>query len=347
MSLNEVNWRHVFTNHKSFPPDLEFLVTNKDGSSSVQQQRFLCHKLLLAAVSPVFQSQFFGEGTGLGTEKLVVVINDCNPVAFQKMLEFIYFEKPYKLNRSNQVVDTEGIKLVMDTMALAVKFKLDKLARFCEQTANKSVMVTSQNYWEVQQLMMAHKELGKINSDYCEKFRSLVLTKFSRDYPEIDPHKKREMVLGEVELFKKGLASKVMNNKRDRAPGPAFTGKRKVGKSLDEVVLLTTPSLAQDVELQDSPSFSQLFNAYSSPKHSTPFHSVPGTSSCSQSRTTTPSLHPSPTNFVQPSSSSPVPVPPASLSLLSGQDHCLFPGQALLTYLLLYFPLRVHQSSRD
>eukprot|EP00092_Neocalanus_flemingeri_P041896 GFUD01045630.1.p1 GENE.GFUD01045630.1~~GFUD01045630.1.p1 ORF type:complete len:452 (-),score=122.32 GFUD01045630.1:52-1407(-) len=307
MSLNEVNWRNVFTDHKSFPPDLELRVTNKNGSSSVQEQKFLCHKLLLAAVSPVFQSQFFGEGTSQVAEKLVVVINDSNPVAFQKMLEFVYYQKPFKLNSSKQVVDTEGIQLVMDTMALAVKFKLDRLAKFCEETANKSVMVTSQNYREVQKLMMAHTEFGKINRDYCEKFGSIVLTKLSRDHPEIDPVRKREMVLGEVDLFKQGLVSNVMNNKR-ASSGTEAAGNRKDVKILDEVVLLTTPTRAvdpQDVELQANASCIQLFNAYSSPRHFTPFHSVPGISSFSQSSTTTPSLYPGPASFVQSISPSP------------------------------------------
>ena len=222
MSLNEVNWRRVFTDNKSFPPELEFLVTNKDSvssnsSSTVLQQKFLCHRLLLAAASPVFQTQFFSEGVGMVTERLVVVINDCNTAAFEKMLEFIYYLKPYKLNNTRQVVNMEGINLIMDTMALAVEFNLGKLASFCEETVRKVVMVTSQNYKEVQMLILAHKEFGQIHRDFCEKFRSIVHTKLSRDQLDMDPAKKREVVEQEVEIFRRGLSSKVMDGKRHSA----------------------------------------------------------------------------------------------------------------------------------
>ena len=112
MSLNEVNWRNVFGDHKSFPPDVEFLVSNKNNKSSNEgsQQKFLCHKLLLAAVSPVFQEQFFANGSDeLFNNKLVVrMMVDCNPAAFEKMLEFIYYQKPYKLNSLRQMEEIEG-----------------------------------------------------------------------------------------------------------------------------------------------------------------------------------------------------------------------------------------------
>ena len=211
MSLNEVNWRSVLSDHKSFPPDVEFTVTNQD--SSVIQQKFLCHKLLLAAVSPVFQSQFFSSGpAGLSGDQLIVVINDCNPAAFQKMLEFIYYQKPYKLNTMRQEAGKEGISLIMDTMHLAVKFKLRKLKSFCEETAHKTVVVNSHNYKEVQKLMVAHKELGKIHSDLCEKFKSVVFTRLSRDRLDLDPAEKREIVETELEMFRRGMPSNVMNN---------------------------------------------------------------------------------------------------------------------------------------
>ena len=137
MSLNEVNWRNVFVDHKSFPPDVEFLVT-EGTDTEVVQQKFLCHKLLLAAVSPVFQEQFFGTNgsADLSNSRIIIRIPDCSPTAFQKMLEYIYYQKPYKLNSLRNVEEgTEGIKLVMDTMSLALRFKLKKLVSFCEETA--------------------------------------------------------------------------------------------------------------------------------------------------------------------------------------------------------------------
>ena len=249
MSLNEVNWRSVLSDNKSFPPDVEFTVTNKD--TSVIQQKFLCHKLLLAAINPVFQSQFFSSGpAGLSGDKLIVVINDCNPAAFQKMLEFIYYQKPYKLNTMRQETGKEGNSLIMDTMHLAVKFRLRKLRSFCEETAHKTVVVNSQNYKEVHKLMVARNELGSIHSDLCEKFKSVVFTRLSRDRHDMDPAKKREIVETELEMFRRGLPSHVMNNKRTNIPSYRSISPMTdhpvveiVGKSEDVVILQAAPNL--------------------------------------------------------------------------------------------------------
>jgi len=216
MSLNEVNWRNVFTDHKSFPPDVEFLVT-EGTETKVLQQKFFCHKLLLATVSPVFQEQFFGanRSAGSGDSRMVIRIPNCNPAAFQKMLEYIYYQKPYKLNSLRNVEEgTEGIKLVMDTMDLALRFKLKKLVSFCEETADKTVVVNHQNYLEVQQLMMNHKELGMIHESLCEKFGSLVLTRLSRERPHLDSHEKRFIIESEITRFRRGLPSDLMCTKR-------------------------------------------------------------------------------------------------------------------------------------
>jgi len=202
--------------HKSYPPDVEFLITSKKSANEVSQQKFLCHKLLLAAVSPVFQEQFFANGPDdlCNRSRLVVRLVDCNPAAFEKMLEFIYYQKPYKLNSLRQVEGTEGIRLVLDTMDLAQRFKLNKLVSFCEETAEKTVVVNSQNYIEIQELMLSHKVDGKVLEGICEKFGSVVFTKLSRDRPDLESHQKREIVESEVSMFMTGLPSQVMNFER-------------------------------------------------------------------------------------------------------------------------------------
>jgi len=215
-----VNWRNVFADHKSFPPDVEFLVT-EGTETGVLQQKFLSHKLLLATVSPVFQEQFYGvnRSVGLLDSRMVIRIPNCNPGAFQKMLEYIYYQKPYKLNSLRNVEEgTEGIKLVMDTMDLALRFKLKKLVSFCEETAEKTVVVNHQNYLEVQQLMMKHRELGMIHESLCEKFGSLVLTRLSRDRPDLDSQEKRHIIESEITRFRTGLPSKLLCIKRRISP---------------------------------------------------------------------------------------------------------------------------------
>ena len=265
MSLNEVNWRNVFGDHKSFPPDVEFVVT-ADTDTEVLQQKFLCHKLLLAAVSPVFQEQFFGANGSAGSLNnsiLVIRIPNCNPSAFQKLLEYIYYQKPYKLNSLRNVEEgTEGIKLVMDTMHLALRFKLKKLVSFCEETADRTIVVNALNYVKVQQLMMGHKDLGLIHESLCEKFGSLVLTRLSRDQPNLDSQEKRQIIETEITMFRRGLPSNLMSNKRTHSPVNLLDNSMPVSPDKmsrsDDVVILqeapnnpTTPALSKTREVNN------------------------------------------------------------------------------------------------
>jgi len=146
---------------------------------------------------------------------MIVRVPNCNPKAFQKMLEFIYYQKPYRLSSSEQVEGIEGIKLVMDTMDLAIRFKLKKLVTFCEETAAKTIIVNSKNYSEIQKLMMNYKELGMIHKGLCEKFGSLVSTRLARDRPDLDYQSMREIVESEIVKFGGGLPSHIMTNKRN------------------------------------------------------------------------------------------------------------------------------------
>jgi len=253
MSLNEVNWRNVLEDKNSFPPDVEFIVTEGINDTGTLPQNFLCHKLLLAAVSPVFQNQFFANySVGMFNDRMIVRVPNCNPRAFQKMLEFIYYQKPYRLNSSKQVEGIEGIKLVMDTMDLAIRFKLTKLVTFCEETAAKTIIVNSKNYSEIQKLMMNYKELGMIHQGLREKFGSLVSTRLARDRPDLDYQSKREIVESEIVKFGGGLPSHIMTNKRNLfqdhlvarrdSPQVKVPHVNKAARLEDVVILRTAPN---------------------------------------------------------------------------------------------------------
>jgi len=95
---------------------------------------------------------------------------------------------------------------------------LKKLVSFCEETADKTVVVNHQNYLDVQQLMMNHGELGMIHESLCEKFGSLVLTRLSRERPQLDSHEKRHIIESEITRFRRGLPSSLLCNKRPLSP---------------------------------------------------------------------------------------------------------------------------------
>ena len=155
MSLNEVDWRKILTDHKSFPRDVEIRVTEEEGGIT---EIFYCHKILLAAVSPFFQEVFFGKDFSPSKcgKMAVLEIHKQNPKAFQKVLEFIYQQKkPFNLDISKQTLFATRIGLLMDITELAVKFKLQKLEKFCQNYGNMQYkLAVEENYHTLEKLLL-------------------------------------------------------------------------------------------------------------------------------------------------------------------------------------------------
>ena len=85
MSLSSVKWSHFYGDSPRLPHDVRFKVL--DPSDPTNFKVFSAHKLLLAAVSSIFESQFYGEVFEDAEE---VYIEDSHPHAFEKLLKFIY-----------------------------------------------------------------------------------------------------------------------------------------------------------------------------------------------------------------------------------------------------------------
>ena len=165
MSLNVVNWQKVFSDNDSFPPDLVIIVQTSDKSCSIQRygrsfrhlklarifverinssrQKFGCHKLLLSVASPYFCSQLSKN------KDEWMLFNDVNPEAFQKVIDFIYHKRPFKVHNGGLGSSFSCIKLVLEVLCLAVKFQLPKLVKFCEEVVDKRLTLTTENSLQV------------------------------------------------------------------------------------------------------------------------------------------------------------------------------------------------------
>ena len=161
MSLNEVNWQKVFSDNDSFPPDLVIIVQTSDKSCSIQRygrlfrhsklarrincsrQKFGCHKLLLSVASPYFCSQLSKN------KDEWMLFSDINPEAFQKVIDFIYHKRPFKVHNGGLGSSFSCIKLVLEVLCLAVKFQLPKLVKFCEEVVDKRLTLTTENSLQV------------------------------------------------------------------------------------------------------------------------------------------------------------------------------------------------------
>ncbi|KAF5937577.1 hypothetical protein HYC85_025083 [Camellia sinensis] len=119
------------------------LLENMDGSDvifNVAGEKFHAHKLVLAARSPVFRSEFFDGSEGDVQE---IVITDMEPTVFKAILYFIYrdalMEDELVASSSSSVSETLTTKL----LAAADKYDLGRLRRMCESHLCKDISVNS------------------------------------------------------------------------------------------------------------------------------------------------------------------------------------------------------------
>lgn len=121
------------------------LLENMEGSDvlfNVGGEKFHAHKLVLAARSPVFRSEFFD---GLEGDKQEIVVTDMEPKVFEAMLHFVYRDA---LLEDELVASSSCASSVSDTLpakllAAADKYDLSRLRRMCESHLCKDISVNS------------------------------------------------------------------------------------------------------------------------------------------------------------------------------------------------------------
>uniref|UniRef100_A0A1D1ZGB3 BTB/POZ and MATH domain-containing protein 4 n=2 Tax=Anthurium amnicola TaxID=1678845 RepID=A0A1D1ZGB3_9ARAE len=122
------------------------LLDNQEGSDvvfDVAGEKFHAHKLILAARSPVFRSDFFDCS---GDDKSDIAIDDLDPKVFKALLHFIYTDTLVEeelvasnLPSTSSVFDT----LIAKLLAAADKYGLERLRLLCESHLCKDISVNS------------------------------------------------------------------------------------------------------------------------------------------------------------------------------------------------------------
>ena len=117
MSLLSVNWGIFYdASRTKVPHDVKFKVL--DPHDPPNYKIFSAHKMLLAAVSSAFEVQFYGEHFEETDE---ILVEDSQPEAYEKFLQFIYHGKKAEIAPSIKFCDMKTIQLVFDVMVLADK----------------------------------------------------------------------------------------------------------------------------------------------------------------------------------------------------------------------------------
>ncbi|KAE9462079.1 hypothetical protein C3L33_06023, partial [Rhododendron williamsianum] len=121
------------------------LLENMEGSDvifNVAGEKFNAHKLVLAARSPVFRSDFFDGSEGAQE----ILITDMEPKVFKAMLYFIY--RDALMEDELVVSSSSSVSSVSDTLtakllSAADKYDLGRLRRMCESHICKDISVNS------------------------------------------------------------------------------------------------------------------------------------------------------------------------------------------------------------
>ncbi|XAR59605.1 hypothetical protein NMG60_11015497 [Bertholletia excelsa] len=121
------------------------LLENMEGSDvifNVAGEKFHAHKLVLAARSPVFRSEFFDGSKGDMQE---IVVTDMETKVFKAMLHFIYRDSLMEdeLTSSSSSVSSVSDTLTAKLLAAADKYDLERLRRVCESHLCKDISVNT------------------------------------------------------------------------------------------------------------------------------------------------------------------------------------------------------------
>ncbi|RCV19122.1 hypothetical protein SETIT_3G358500v2 [Setaria italica] len=104
-----------------------------DVTFAVSGKSFAAHKNILAARSPVFKAEFFGDMEEKTSQR--VEIKDMEPIVFEALLRFIYTDMvPAELDDNKQPEATAaGTVMAQHLLVAADRYGLDRLKVICEQ----------------------------------------------------------------------------------------------------------------------------------------------------------------------------------------------------------------------
>ncbi|CAA7041050.1 unnamed protein product [Microthlaspi erraticum] len=126
------------------------LLENEDGSDitfNVSGEKFRAHRLVLAARSPVFESEFLDGVDGVEEDRDIEV-TDMEPKVFKALLHYIYKDALIEDAETSSSSGSSVGQAASDTLAAkllgaADKYKLPRLSLMCESVLCKDISVDS------------------------------------------------------------------------------------------------------------------------------------------------------------------------------------------------------------
>jgi len=161
-TIYTADWLKLLGQDSEVPTDVTFRVVQSSGTFKVR-----AHKLVLAAVSPVFRKMFYGDATFLKEED-EIEITDSECFAFQKMINYIY-SKSYSILMYSDIRDS------FETLKVGDKYDLIDLVTLSRR-AIESFVINSNNIGKVLRVVDTYKALEGFDTvcqdlnKRCKKF---------------------------------------------------------------------------------------------------------------------------------------------------------------------------------
>ena len=143
--MTETDLRVFLSPESEIPPDVLFRIQaeGEDTTREGSRKTIGAHRLILAAVSPVFRGMFFGP---MKDTSEVIDVKETTAEAFETMINYIY--KPLNdLNGEQDIFNISQIKCpqrLLETLALADKYQILKLVTLTSEALN-SLAITREN----------------------------------------------------------------------------------------------------------------------------------------------------------------------------------------------------------
>jgi len=161
-TIYTADWLKLLGQDSEVPTDVTFSVVQSSGTFKVR-----AHKLVLAAVSPVFRKMFYGDQNFLKKED-EIEITDSECFAFQKMINYIY-SKSYSILMYSDIMDS------FETLKVGDKYDLTDLV-ILSRRAIESFVINCKNVGKVLRVVETYKALEGFDtvcqdlSKRCEKY---------------------------------------------------------------------------------------------------------------------------------------------------------------------------------
>ncbi|AQK39937.1 BTB/POZ and MATH domain-containing protein 1 [Zea mays] len=115
------------------------LLRNQSGADVtfiVSGESIAAHKSILAARSPIFMAQFFGNMLERGSQ--CVEIQDMHPAVFKAMLHYIYTDTVPDLGTDTTTVEETAV-MAQHLLVAADMYALDRLKEICEERLTRGI----------------------------------------------------------------------------------------------------------------------------------------------------------------------------------------------------------------